>query len=125
MQTIVGYVIVFVGAGLGGAVRHGVNRVALASGSTLPWGTFTINLLGSLLMGVIAGWFAFRGSAGQPFRLFLTTGLLGGFTTFSAFALETGLLLERGRVREAVLYACASTVLSVVVLFAGMALVRR
>lgn len=120
------YLIVFLGAGLGGALRHGVNTVALRwLGSGFPYGTLFVNVSGSLLMGLIAGWFAFRGDASQGWRLFLATGILGGFTTFSAFSLETALLYERGEPGLMALNIAASVVLSVAALFAGLAIMRQ
>jgi CrcB protein len=65
-------------------------------GTAFPWGTFIINITGSTVMGLIAGYLAFKGEASQPWRLFLMTGILGGYTTFSAFSLDTALLYERG-----------------------------
>src|SRR5687768_12669540 len=85
MQAIPGYLIVFVGAGIGGMLRHAVNQAAVIFGWTFPWHTLLVNVSGCLLMGAVAGWFAFRGASGQDIQLFLTTGILGGFTTFSAF----------------------------------------
>ena len=84
-----------------------------------------VNIAGSMAMGMLAAWFAFRGettTAGE--RLFLTTGVLGGFTTFSAFALDTRLLWERHDVAAALVYAGASVILSVLGLIAGMFIVR-
>jgi fluoride exporter len=83
------------------------------------------NVSGSFVMGVLAGYFAFRGSAPQHWQLFLTTGILGGYTTFSAFSLDTALLYERGEVGLAVFYVVGSVVISIVGLFAGLALVRH
>ena len=80
------YLIVFLGAGLGGALRHGVNVAALRLlGSGLPYGTLTVNIVGSLVMGLLTGYFALKADPGQMWRLFLTTGILGGFTTFSGW----------------------------------------
>ena len=136
MNSIYGYVIVFIGAGIGGCLRHGVNRLFGASGSSFPWATFTVNCTGSLIMGLLAGWFAFRvgeghslhlpttGPAGQHFKLFLTTGLLGGYTTFSAFSLDAALLWERGRIWSVVFFVGGSVLISVVALFIGMAMMR-
>ena len=67
-------------------------------GTAFPWGTFIINISGSLVMGLIAGYLAFKGEASQPWRLFLMTGILGGYTTFSAFSLDAALLYERGEI---------------------------
>ena len=120
-----GYLIVFLGGGIGAALRHGVNLAAARlAGTDFPYGTLTINVLGSLAMGLIAAYFAFRGDASQHWRLFLTTGILGGFTTFSAFSLDVALLYERGELGLAALYVAASVAVSIAALFAGFALVR-
>jgi fluoride exporter len=124
MQPIPGYLIVFVGSGIGGMLRHAVNRAAVNFGWTFPWHTLLVNVSGCLLMGMVAGWFAFRGESGLDFRLFLTTGVLGGFTTFSAFSLDAALLWERGQVLSAALYIGGSVVLSVACVFLGLALMR-
>lgn len=119
--------LVFVGAGLGGVLRHGVNVVAARLvGTAFPWGTLAVNVTGSLVMGLLAGYFAFRDGANwtEPARLFLTTGILGGFTTFSTFSLDVALLLERGEAGSAAIYALASLFVSVLALFAGLWLVR-
>jgi CrcB protein len=119
------YLIVFLGGGLGAALRHGIN-VAFARmlGTAFPYGTLTINITGSIVMGLVAGYFAFKGDASQHWRLFLTTGILGGYTTFSAFSLDVALLYERGEIGLAGLYVAASVLLSIAGLFAGLALAR-
>lgn len=118
-------VLVFLGGGLGAAARYGVTiGVTRLAGSGFPVATLGINILGSFLMGVIAGWFAMKGQGGQEWRLFLTTGVLGGFTTFSAFSLEAMLLYERGDTLQAALYVGLSVVLSILALAVGLALVR-
>ena len=120
-----GFVIVFFGAGLGGAARHGVNLLAgKLFGTGFPVGTLSVNVLGCLAMGIIAEYWALKSGLSQPMRLFLTTGLLGGFTTFSAFSLDIALLWERGQVVATVVYAVASVLLSVAALVAGVGLVR-
>jgi len=122
------YLLVFFGAGLGGALRHGVNLTcARWCGLEFPWGTLTINILGSTLMGLAAGWFAFKAgeSWSQHARLFATTGVLGGFTTFSAFSLETALMIERRAYGTAAGYAGASVLLSITALFVGLIVARR
>lgn len=87
-----------------------------------------MNVIGSLLIGAIAAWFAFRGDTGaiwsQPMRLFLTTGILGGFTMFSAFSLDFAVLFERGEVVLGIAYVLASVVLSLGAIFFGLFLVR-
>lgn len=119
------YVIVFVGAGLGGALRHGINVLAARiAGTDFPYGTLVINVLGSFLMGVIVEYLGLRLELSQSVRLFLTTGILGGFTTFSAFSLEAALLYERDQLLAAMVYVVASVVLAIGGLFAGLALVR-
>ena len=120
------YLIVFLGGGLGAAMRHGVNiGAARALGTAFPYGTLTVNVVGSLAMGLFAAYFAFKGDASQHWRLFFTTGVLGGFTTFSAFSLDAVLLYERGQFGLAALYVLASVAASIVALFAGLALVRH
>jgi fluoride exporter len=119
------YLIVFLGAGIGGAGRHGVNVLAARLfGTAFPAGTLAINVFGCLLMGLIASVFAFRGHLPQEMRLFLTTGILGGFTTFSAFSLDAALLWERGEAGLAVLYVGASVIFSLLAVAAGLAVSR-
>ncbi len=119
--------IVFVGAGLGGLARHGVNvSTARAFGLNFPYGTLTVNVVGGFLMGVIAGWFALRANYewAAEGRLFLATGIMGGFTTFSAFSLDTMLMIERQDYSTAALYVFASVALSIIALASGLWLVR-
>jgi CrcB protein len=121
-----GFLIVFLGGGIGAALRHGVNLLmARWLGTGFPYATLTENVTGSLVMGLLAGYFAFAGGMPQHWRLFLTTGILGGYTTFSAFSLDTALLYERGEVGLATLYVLLSVGLSIGGLFAGLALVRH
>ena len=119
------YVLVFVGGGLGASLRHLINLTcAKCIGTSFPWGTFIINITGSTVMGLIAGYLAFKGQASQPWRLFIMTGILGGYTTFSAFSLDAATLYERGALGLAAAYVLGSVVLSIAGLFAGLALVR-
>jgi CrcB protein len=122
---MMGYLIVFIGAGIGGAFRHGANLLAARlMGISFPYGTLAINIIGSLLMGLCAAYFAFKGDASQPWRLFLTTGILGGFTTFSAFSLDTAVLWERADFLGAILYVLGSVILSILALFLALWLGR-
>ena len=119
--------LVFLGSGIGGSMRYGVNVWApKVFGVHFPAGTFIVNVVGGFLMGAIAGWLAFKADMAwsQDLRLFLTTGILGGFTTFSAFSLDTVLLIERGDYQTAALYVVASVVLSIAALALGLALMR-
>ena len=119
------YLVVFVGAGLGGALRHGVNRASLTYlGPDFPYGTLLVNIVGGLLMGVLAELFLVKGGVSQEFRLFLTTGFLGGFTTFSAFSLDAALMWQRSDYIALGSYIVASVVLSIAALFIGMSAVR-
>ena len=119
------YLLVFFGGGLGASLRHAVNMAcAKGLGTAFPYGTFIINISGSTVMGLIAGYLAFKGEATQHWRLFLMTGILGGYTTFSAFSLDTALLYGRGEVSLAALYVLGSVGVSIAGLFAGLALMR-
>jgi fluoride exporter len=120
------YLLVFFGGGLGATLRHAVNvACARGFGTAFPYGTFIINITGSIVMGLIAGYLAFKGEASQPWRLFVMTGILGGYTTFSAFSLDTALLYERSEIGLALFYVLGSVVLSIAGLFAGLALMRH
>ncbi|HEV2571530.1 MAG TPA: fluoride efflux transporter CrcB [Beijerinckiaceae bacterium] len=119
------YLIVFIGGGIGSSLRHGVNLAAARFlGIGFPFGTLLVNVIGSLVMGLFAGYFAFQGEASQHWRLFLTTGILGGFTTFSAFSLDTILLWERQQYGALALYLAFSLVLSIAMIVMGLAVMR-
>ncbi|APG93823.1 protein CrcB (plasmid) [Sinorhizobium americanum] len=123
--TAMAYLLVFLGAGLGGVMRHGVNQFAAQIlGAAFPFGTLAVNVAGSFAMGLIAEYFALRVHLPQDVRLFLATGVLGGFTTFSSFSLDTIGLYERGEWMAAVIYAASSVVFSLLGLLAGMMLIR-
>src|SRR2546423_1816747 len=125
-QQAMAFLIVFLGGGLGAALRHGVNLTsARVLGTALPYHTMFENVSGSLVMGLMAGYFAFRGSAPQHWQLFLTTGILGGYTTFSAFSLDTALLYQRSGLGLGALYVLGSVALSIAGLFGGLALARH
>ena len=119
------YVIVFLGAGIGGALRHGVNVASTRLfGTGFPLGTLIINVVGSLLMGLLAGYFLARPGVSQDMRLFMTTGILGGFTTFSAFSLDAAALVQRNAYGAAIGYIAGSVVVSILALFAGLLVFR-
>jgi CrcB protein len=121
-----GFLVVFLGGGVGAALRHGVNlAVARWLGTAFNYATLIENVSGSLVMGLLVGYFAFKGGVPQHLRLFLTTGILGGYTTFSAFSLDTILLYERGEIGLAALYVILSVALSVGGLYLGLALMRH
>jgi fluoride exporter len=116
---------VFLGAGLGGVMRHYFNAFAVALlGTSFPWGIFLINVIGSTAMGVIIEWLALRGNASQDIRLFVATGILGGFTTFSTFSLDAAVLYERGQLGLALAYILVSVLVAIGGLFLGMHVVR-
>jgi CrcB protein len=120
------FLTVFLGAGIGGAMRHGVNvTAAKLLGVGFPFGTLTVNIVGSFVMGLLVEWFALKFDPGQAWRLFLTTGILGGFTTFSAFSLDTAVLIERDAYLATSLYILISVVGSLAGLFLGLILVRQ
>src|SRR5687767_11569975 len=112
--------LIFIGGGFGSILRHAVNQAsAVALGLNFPYGTMIVNITGSLTMGLITGWFAMRGEGGQMMRLFLTTGILGGFTTFSAFSLDAALLIERGQTVLAATYILGSVAAAIIGVFVG------
>ena len=125
MSVLFGYITVFFGAGIGGMLRLAANRAGIYLSLSFPWSTLFVNVSGSLAIGLIAGWFALRGQAGQTFRLFLTTGVLGGYTTFSAFALDTVLLWEREQAWGSVFYVTSSVLLSIAGASLGLAIIRQ
>jgi len=117
--------LVMLGGAIGAGFRYHIGTVALRNlGPGFPFGTLLVNLLGGLLMGVLAGVIARTPVEGEPLRLFLGVGVLGGFTTFSAFSLESFNMLGRGDYAMAVSYAVASVAGSILMLFAGVLLGR-
>jgi len=122
----VSWLVVFLGAGIGGMMRHGMNiGVGKLMGTAFPWHTFVINIIGSTLMGLVVGWFAERGlGADGHLRLFLATGVLGGFTTFSAFSLDAVLLWERHEHMLAALYVGGSVAVALAGLVLGLWIMR-
>lgn len=126
MHAVWTYGLIFVGGGIGSMLRHGCNRAGMALiGPNFPAGTLFVNIAGCLLIGLFAGWFAFRGeTTSQDMRLFLTTGICGGFTTFSAFSLDAVTLWQRGDYLVCAGYVGASFVVSILGLLAGLAAMR-
>ncbi len=114
------------GGAIGSGLRFSVGAFMLrVMGPGWPWGTYTVNLVGSLIMGLVMGWFAFKGTGGGSAQIFLATGILGGFTTFSAFSLETARMIETKAYAQAALYAGSSVILGVTMVFAGLFIMRK
>ena len=117
--------LVAVGGALGSVLRYLVGLWTLRGfGPSFPWGTLTVNVTGSFLIGVLAEAIARKFGASAEMRVFLITGILGGYTTFSAFSLDAITLLERGEPVTAAIYVGSSVLLSAIAVFAGLALMR-
>jgi fluoride exporter len=117
--------LVAVGGAIGAALRHLVNLGSLKLvGPGYPWGTMTINIVGSFAMGIFIGLMARRVGGSEELRLFVATGILGGFTTFSAFSLDFAALWQRGAAVPALGYVLASVVGSLLAIFLGLWLAR-
>lgn len=113
------------GGALGSVLRHFVNEgVTRLAGTGFPWGILAVNVAGSFIMGVLVSLFAHLWQPSQAVRALLTVGILGGFTTFSTFSLDTAALLDRGDVPAATFYVGGSVVLSIMALYGGMILIR-
>lgn len=113
------------GGAVGAVLRHFMNSaVASWTGSGFPWGIFSVNILGSFVMGVLVSLFALAWEPSQEMKAFLTVGVLGAFTTFSAFSLDAVMLAERGSWAAATFYTAGSVVLAIAGLYVGMAAVR-
>jgi CrcB protein len=118
-------ILVAVGGALGSVLRHLVNLASLPLfGPAFPWGTAAVNVVGSFVMGAFIELLARRFGASSELRLFVATGVLGGFTTFSAFSLDFAVLWERGAATQAIGYAAGSVIVSLLALFAGLWFVR-
>jgi CrcB protein len=119
--------LVFLGGGAGSLARYLVGMLALRTlGPGWPWGTFAVNVIGGFVMGFLASTLAFRGGDDQErWRVLIGVGLLGGFTTFSSFSLETALMIERKEYADAFGYVAVSVILSISALFVGLAAARR
>ena len=115
---------VAIGGALGSWLRYAAGRII--GPTAFPWATLTVNVVGSFAMGLLAGWLARQGAGGEEsWRLLLGVGLLGGFTTFSAFSLDVARMVERGALPMSVGYIVASLVAGILGLFAGLALMRN
>ncbi len=117
--------VVAAGGAIGATARYAVSVLATrAFGIEFPWGTVIVNVLGSFIMGALITYMALKWSASQEMRAFLTVGILGGFTTLSSFSLDFATLYERKHPIVAAIYACGTVGLSLIAIFAGMALMR-
>ncbi len=126
-STLAASLYVAAGGGAGAVLRYQVGRLVThltGPAAIFPWPTLTVNVVGSLLMGLLAGWLARHGQGGEQWRLLLGVGVLGGFTTFSSFSLELMLLIERGQAGLAVAYAAASLVAGLAGLWLGLVAMR-
>ena len=121
--------LVALGGGAGAVLRYQAGRALTgllgpATVASFPWATLVVNVVGSLAMGLLAGWLARHGAASETLRLLIGVGLLGGFTTFSAFSLEMMLLIERGQPGTAFVYAAISVLAGVTALYVGLIAMR-
>lgn len=120
---------VALGGAVGAVLRYQTGRglthwLGPQAVTAFPWATLTVNVAGSLAMGLLAGWLARHGSGGEQWRLLLGVGLLGGFTTFSAFSLEMMMLVERGQAATALTYALISVLAGLAALYLGLVAMR-
>lgn len=124
MNGVLGVLVVAVGGGAGAAARFWVaDTIRARRPTSFPWGTWTVNVAGSFVVGLVTGWVVL-GGAGEFWRLLLATGLCGGFTTFSTASVETATLLQAGRVRTAVVQALSTLLVSVAAVACGIAVVH-
>jgi len=113
-----------VGGGLGALARYYIAGVIQSATTSFPWGIFVVNISGGLLMGLIVEAGALKLNLSPDLRAFLTVGILGGYTTFSTFSLDSVLLLQKGQYAQAAFYIVGSVVLSILALIAGLWIVR-
>jgi len=124
---MINLLMVFAGGGIGAVARYSVGMAAMRGGLIgWPWATLSVNVIGGLFMGLLAGFLAHRGSGDQEkWRLLLGIGVLGGFTTFSAYSLEIALMIQRREWGQAAGYAAVSSILAIGAVFAGLMIARR
>ncbi|MGZ3171525.1 MAG: fluoride efflux transporter CrcB [Croceibacterium sp.] len=120
---------VALGGAIGALLRYQTGRglthwLGAQAVTAFPWATLTVNVIGSLLMGVLAGFLARHGQGGEQWRLFIGVGVLGGFTTFSSFSLEMMLLIERGQPLQALTYVLISVLAGLSALYIGLIAMR-
>lgn len=124
LHPLVAVVLVGFGGGLGAAARFWLaDSIKARRPSGFPWGTWVVNVAGSLVIGLVTGWLALAGPGGEPWRLLLAVGLCGGFTTFSTATVETVTMFRAGRHVAAVIQALSTLVVTVLAVVAGIALV--
>ncbi|MDP3736052.1 MAG: fluoride efflux transporter CrcB [Hyphomonadaceae bacterium] len=117
--------LVALGGAIGAAARYGVSLAFGSRADAWPWATFAINVSGSFLIGLLAGWLSSRGAVGEPWRLFIGVGILGGFTTFSAYSLETLRLIERQDYTGAALYSLGSVIAGLIAVAIGFTIAPK
>ena len=120
---------VALGGAIGSVLRYQTGRLMTwwlgpQAVTAFPWATLAVNIVGSLAMGVLAGWLLRHGESGEPLRLFIGVGVLGGFTTFSAFSLEMMVLVERGQAAQGFVYAAVSVLAGLSALYIGLIAMR-
>lgn len=117
--------LVFLGGGIGSFLRYFISSLVSKNlGTSFPYGTITVNIAGSFIMGVLIEYFTRTLPHSNDMRIFLTVGILGGFTTFSAFSLDTILLIDNGKFMLAATYVITSVAISIFAVFAGMNLIK-
>ncbi|PTM10780.1 MAG: fluoride efflux transporter CrcB [Bacteroidetes bacterium] len=112
--------LVFVGGGFGSALRFIIGKYMNSSQTVIPWGTFTVNILGSLLMGIILGFAVKNNSLTQSQMLLFVVGFCGGFTTFSTFAFQNATFLKNGDLMQFALYTIGTFAIGILAVFAGL-----
>ncbi len=123
LSSLTPTLVVALGGAIGAAARYQVGLLTIrwaGPGAQFPWGTFTVNIVGSLVMGALLGWFARGGGDSENLRVFLIAGLMGGFTTFSAFSAELVTMMHRGQALLALGYGTASIIAGMAAFLVGL-----